>query len=47
MELKRKGFNTAFELTLFVNEKKITKRNVQEICKTQDGKWCLFWWEKR
>ena len=43
-ELKRELFHSAWDLCNFVNERNITKGNIQSIVENSDG-FVLFYWE--
>ena len=45
MELRRKWFSTASELTIFVNERHIKRENIQGIL-TDSNSYTLFYWKK-
>ena len=44
IELKRRLFDTSIGLCNFVNENKISKKNIQSIVETA-GAFALFYWE--
>ena len=44
-ELKRELFHSAWDLCNFVNERNITKENIQSIVENSDDVFVLFYWE--
>ena len=44
-ELKRKLLHSAWDLCNFVNERNITKGNIQSIVENSDDVFVLFYWE--
>lgn len=46
MYLKAELFETVIDLCCFVNERKISKENIQAITAKSNGySYALFWWE--